>query len=102
MADRYIDTEKIKYHKLSVCEGHGLNFEYTVAYKHEVDAMPTEDVVPKSEAAREVLAEIDNRLHDMAMEYANAGHKEYFAVCEMVYHKVLRAVEKKYTEGENV
>ena len=44
---RYIDAEKIKYHKLSVCGGHGLNFEYTVAYKHEVDALPTEDVISK-------------------------------------------------------
>lgn len=50
---RYIDAEKIKYHKLSVCEGHGLNFEYTVAYKHEVEAIPTADVVPKSEEGAE-------------------------------------------------
>ncbi len=42
---RYIDAEKINYHKMSVCEGHGLNFEYTVANKYEVDAIPTADVV---------------------------------------------------------
>lgn len=34
----------------------------------------------------------------MAMEYHNAGHPEYFAVCEMVHHKVIRPIEKKYTE----
>lgn len=50
--ERYINAEKIKYHKLSVCEGHGLNFEYTVAYKHEVDAIPTADVVPSSEVEK--------------------------------------------------
>jgi hypothetical protein len=42
---RYIDAEKINYHKQSVCGGHGLNYEYTVALKHEVDAIPTADVV---------------------------------------------------------
>jgi len=50
--ERHIDANKIKYNKLSVCEGHGLNFEYTVAYKHEVDAIPAADVVPKSEVDR--------------------------------------------------
>lgn len=61
-----------------------------------IEDAPTADVAQKSEVAREIIAEIDNRLHDMAMEYHNAGHPEYFAVCEMVYHKVIRAVEKKY------
>lgn len=54
-----------------------------------------------SDVAREILSEIDNALHDMAMEYANAGHKDYFAVCEVVHHKVVRPIEKKYeSEGE--
>lgn len=53
-----------------------------------------------SEVAKEIFEEIDNALHDMAVEYANAGHPEYFAVCEMVHHKVIRPTEKKYTEGE--
>lgn len=42
---RYIDADKINYHKISVCGGHGLNYEYTSAHKHEVDAIPTADVV---------------------------------------------------------
>ena len=42
---RYIDADKITYHKMSVCGGHGLNCEYTVAHKHEVDAIPNADVV---------------------------------------------------------
>jgi hypothetical protein len=52
---RYIDAEKIEYHELSVCGGHGLNCEYTVAYKHEVDAIPTADVVQKSEVIDEFV-----------------------------------------------
>ena len=48
----------------------------------------------------QIFEEIDNALHDMAMEYYNAGHPEYFAVCEMVHHKVVRHIEKKYTEGK--
>lgn len=51
-----------------------------------------------SDFARNIVAELDNALHDMAMEYHNAGHPEYFAVCEMVHHKVIRPIEKKYTE----
>ena len=64
--------------------------------KVAIDNLPTADVAPKSEVAREIFAEIDNALHDMAMEYADAGHKTYFAVCEMVHHKVMRPIEKKY------
>lgn len=49
-----------------------------------------------SEVAREIIKEIDDALHDMATEYHKAGHPEYFAVCEMVHHKVIRPIEKKY------
>ena len=52
-----------------------------------------------SEVAREIIAEIDNALNDMAIEYHNAGHPLYYAVCEMVHHKVIAPIEKKYTEG---
>lgn len=45
---RYIDAEKIKYYKKSVCVGHGLNYEYTVTKKSDIDLIPTADVVPKS------------------------------------------------------
>ena len=53
-----------------------------------------------SEVAREIIAEIDDALHNMAVEYHTAGHPEYFAVCEMVHHKVMRPIEKKYAEEE--
>lgn len=55
----------------------------------------------KDALAREIFEEIDNKLHDMAVEYHKAGHPEYFAVCEMVHHKVIRPVEKEYTESED-
>lgn len=55
----------------------------------------SDDLLPR---ASEIFEEIDNALHDMATEYTNAGHTEYFAVCEMVHHKVMRPIEKKYTE----
>ena len=42
----------------------------------------------------------DDALHNMAVEYHTAGHPEYFAVCEMVHHKVMRPIEKKYAEEE--
>ena len=54
----------------------------------------------KTEVAREIIKGIDDALHDMAMEYEKTGHKTYFAVCEMVHHKVIRPFEKKYI-GEN-
>lgn len=49
-----------------------------------------------SDLAKELMEKLDNKLNEMAMEYANAGHKDYFAVCEVIYHKVLRTVFKEY------
>ena len=56
--------------------------------------------IGRKEVAREIFEEIDVALHNMAMEYVGAGHMTYFAVCEMVHHKVIRPIEKKYTEGK--
>ena len=55
-----------------------------------------------SDIAKEILKEIDDALHKMATEYADRGHPTYFAVCEMVHHKVIRPIEKKYESEENV
>lgn len=49
-----------------------------------------------SEVARDIINEIDDALHKMATEYVDAGHPIYFAICEMVHHKVIRPIEKKY------
>lgn len=39
--------------------------------------------------ASDVLEIADDLLHDLAMEYAERGHKDYFAVCENVHLKVI-------------
>ena len=52
--------------------------------------------IKASDVASEIIKEIDDALHDMAIEYEKAEHPEYFAVCEMVHHKVIRPMEKKY------
>lgn len=61
------------------------------------NSLYNKDYRKECEIAKQIIADIDNRLHDMAMEYYNAGRPEYFAVCQMVYHKVIRPFEKKYT-----
>ena len=86
---RHIDADKIKYHKLSVCEGHGLNFEYTVAYKHEVDAIPTADVAPRSEVENyKQIAEYQQKL---AMD-------RFFEIKRL--QEDLAELKKKYTEDK--
>ena len=49
-----------------------------------------------NETAREILKEIDNALHDLAIQYSNSGHITYFAVCENVHHTVVSKVAKQY------
>lgn len=49
-----------------------------------------------SDLAKELMEKLDSKLNELAMEYANAGHKSYFAVCEVIYHKVLKTVFKEY------
>ena len=46
------------------------------------------------DTAKEILQESENLLHECAMEYANAGHKDYFGVCEVISHKVIRKIAK--------
>lgn len=50
----------------------------------------------RKETAKEILDEIDNALHDLAMAYADKGHKDYYAVCEYVHLKVISKITKKY------
>lgn len=49
----------------------------------------------RKETAKEILDEIDNALHDLAMCYAK-GHKDYYAVCEYVHLKIISKIAKKY------
>lgn len=54
-------------------------------------------VIDKAKA--EVIKELDDGLHDVALAYYEGGQRAYFAVCEVIHHKVIRPIEKKYTEG---
>lgn len=69
-----------------------------VALKDCEIVTPVADIVPGIDI-KALFAELDETLHNVAMEYADAGHMDYFAVCENIHHKVLRPVEKKYTGG---
>ena len=44
---------------------------------------------------KEILQEVENLLHECAIEYANAGHKDYFGVCENISWKVIRKIAKE-------
>lgn len=100
---RYIDAdlllERLNKKKSEVAKARyteGFN-DAIMRVKSMISTAPVVDVAPKSEVVREVINEIDDRLYDMAMAYRESEHLGYYAVCEMVHHKVIRAVEKKYT-----
>ena len=42
---RMIDANDIKYHKRTTCGGHGLYYDETIAYKEDIDSLPTVDAV---------------------------------------------------------
>ena len=42
---RLIDANDIKYHKRTTCGGHGLYYDETIAYKEDIDSLPTVDAV---------------------------------------------------------
>ena len=69
--------------------------------RKEAEALYNAGYRKASEIFLELISEIDNSLYDMAVEYHRAGHPVYFAVCEMVHHKVIAPIEKKYTKSEN-
>ena len=50
----------------------------------------------RKKTAKEILSDAEKELHKVAMEYANAGHKTYFAVCENIHHKVISPLAKQF------
>ena len=42
---RLIDANTIPYRSRNVCGGHGLYYDETIAYKEDIDALPTADAV---------------------------------------------------------
>lgn len=65
-----------------------------------IKSYPTVEYTTKEELAIDILQEIDSALHDIALKYAEAGHKDYFAVCENIHYVVVSPIVKKYTEEE--
>lgn len=53
-----------------------------------------------SEVATEIIYEIDEALHDLAMVYHNAGLIDYFAVCEIIHNKVILPIQNKHAEDK--
>ena len=50
----------------------------------------------RKDTAKVILKDAENELYNIAIEYRNAGHMSYFAVCENIYHKVIRPLAKQY------
>lgn len=67
--------------------------ELTEVYKRMMNSGIYQQAV--KDTAKEILQETENLLHECAMEYANAGHKDYFGVCEVISHKVVRKLAKE-------
>ena len=51
----------------------------------------------KREEAKQILQEVDDSLNELALEYYNAGKPTYYCVCEVIHHKVISKILKKYT-----
>lgn len=51
----------------------------------------------KREQAKQILQEADDKLNELALEYYNAGKQPYYCVCEVIHHKVISKILKKYT-----
>lgn len=51
--------------------------------------------------ASNVLERADDLLHDLAMSYAERGHKDFFAVCEEVHHKVIEKLAAEIRQEGN-
>jgi hypothetical protein len=102
MIDKQTQIEREEIAEI-IAQNHNLNGEKWDAsdYEWAAHCVQMAGYRKASDVAREILREVDNALHDMAMEYLAAGHRNYFAVCEVVHHKVVRPIEKKYeSEGE--
>ena len=85
---RYIDADKIPYY-LDTSEEAPIEGRQ-IAFKSDIEKIPTADVAPRSEVAREIFEEINA----IKKEYSSGdidGNELYIRL----YH-----LEKKYTEGK--
>ena len=101
---RYIDADKVM-EEIERIGGHNLCEWETIGVKALIDRQPTADVAPKSEVAREIFAEMLEKLNhivitaDVDVEY-NTFMKTINQVCSAVSAE-LAELKKKYTEGNN-
>lgn len=50
----------------------------------------------RKKTAKEILYEIDKALHDLGMFFADKGHKDYCAVCELVHLRIISKIAQEY------
>ena len=56
-----------------------------------IDGMPTADVAPRSEIAKEIFEEIDEVIKEHSQGYC----------CDWYLYELIAELKKKYTKGEN-
>ena len=94
---RYIDADKIPYY-LNISEEAPIEGRQ-IAFKSDIEKIPTADVAPRVEVAREIFEEIFNIIK--AYEFDALIAQESYGVFQVRNFgaEILR-LKKKYTEGE--
>ena len=82
----YVDCFECKYDNTMEC------IEWYTA-QNVVETLSTD-------IAKQILDEADEELNKLAVEYYNAGKIITYSVCELIHHKVISKLQKKYT-GES-
>lgn len=82
---RLIDADKIDYRETVVGEAEFATY-HTVAFKSDIEAMPTVDI--KTKVARKIFAEIEKSVEDAEFEFGTIiGVKLYIAELKNKYTK---------------
>jgi hypothetical protein len=100
---RYIDIDKAIPMMIQMCVdivGHGITQVDAVRIATMLEDASVEDVAPRSEVAREIIADFDEELHKLAERYYEQGKIDYFTLCEVIYNLVIAKIKKKYTEPD--
>ena len=102
---RYIDADKIEYTARYIGMDEFAGFQ-TIAYKSEIDAIPTADVVPKSEVER--LTDLNNQLEcDIVNANMNLEHvtQEFQGVASKIiddFDEELHKLAERYYEQRKI
>lgn len=68
--------------------------EYAIKWRNDITKLIEED---RTNLAKQILQEVDDKLNELALDYYNAGKPTYYCVCEVIHHKVISKILKKYT-----